>query len=250
MSVPDPAPPGRRIRLWPWVVLAVVSGVGFALHSPWLSLRSIEIVGAVRSDPASRVEAGGVGHGAILVWIDTGALEASIAEDPWVSEARVTRVWPDRLVVEVLERSPAVWIEGQSAWMLVAGDGMVLQGAPTAGGGLLRAAIGTGDHEPGERPEDSLWREVVVLAGVLRDDIGGTMTLRLQGTELWSEAFGHPVRFGTPVDLADKGRALRALLQQQLPVGATVDVSAPLRPVVVPLGAGSNPGGEVEGSGG
>lgn len=238
------------MRFWPWLILAVVAAIGFALHSPWLSLRSVEVVGALRSDPASRVAAAGVGDGAILVWVDTEALEVAVAEDPWVSEVRVTRVWPDRLVVEVLERSPAVWIEGRTAWMLVAADGTVLQSVALAEGGLLRAALSVDDHEPGDRPDDSLWREVVALAGVLRDDIGGTMTLALQGAELWSEALGHPVRFGTPVDLADKGRALRALLQQELPVGATVDVSAPLRPVVVPLGTGLNPTGEVEGSDG
>ena len=61
---------------------------------------------------------------------------------------------------------------------------------------------------------------------------------------MWAEVGGHPVRFGHPIDLADKGRALAALLEEDLPEGATIDVVSPRRPAVVPL---PNPGAEVEG---
>lgn len=105
--IEEQAPAGRRV--WPWLTLvAVVAAAGFALHSPWLSLHSVEVVGAVRSDPAAGVAAAGVGEGAILVWIDTAAVADAVRRDPWVADARVTRVWPDRLIVEVIERTPVI----------------------------------------------------------------------------------------------------------------------------------------------
>jgi cell division protein FtsQ len=222
-------------RVWPWLTLAsVLAAALFALHSPWLSLSEVEVLGAFRSDPGSRVAEAGVGPGAILIWIDTGKVERSVLEDPWVAAASVDRIWPDRLVVEVVERTPVVWIEGFSAWMLVARDGTVLDTAQEPAGGHMKAALAFSDWSPGDRPIDPTWDEVVALAATLRADIGGTLTLEQRGVELWTSAFGHQVRLGNPIDLADKGRTLRALLQEDLPQGATIDVSSPLRPVIVP----------------
>lgn len=223
----------RARRVWPWLaVAALVATAGFALHSPWLSVHEIEIVGAVHADPAPLIAQAGVGEGAILIWVDTARVGRAVSTDPWVADVRVERVWPDRLVVEVLERVPVAWVEGITSWMLVASDGTVLETGLSPGGGYLRAALAFPDLAPGERPADPTWREIVDLATTLRDDIGGTMTVELRGTELWTETFGHPVRLGYPIDLADKARTLRALLEEELPPGAMIDVSSPLRPAI------------------
>jgi hypothetical protein len=58
--------------------------------------------------------------------------------------------------------------------------------------------------------------------------------LEMRGPELWTSALGHDVRFGHPIDLADKGRTLRAMLGEELPVAALIDITSPLRPAVVP----------------
>jgi hypothetical protein len=157
-----------------------------------------------------------------------------VAQDPWVADVRVDRVWPDRLVVEVLERQPVAWMEGTTTWMLVASDGTVLESAAEPGGGYLKAVLAFPDLEPGAQPADATWHEIVALAITLRGDIGGAMTVELIGSELWTESFGHPVRLGYPIDLADKGRTLRVLLQESLPPGATIDVTSPTRPAVAP----------------
>jgi cell division protein FtsQ len=229
------APEGAGRRLWPWLLSgAVVAAAAFALHSPWLALHEIEIVGAVNAAPGPLITAAGVGEGAILIWIDTGAVARAVAEDPWVADVRVDRVWPDRLVVEVLERQPVAWLEGTTTWMLVASEGTVLEVAPEPEGGYLQAVLAFPDLPRGERPVDATWQEIVALATTLRGDIGGAMTVELLGSELWTEIFGHKVRLGYPIDLADKGRTLRALLQEALPPGATLDVSSPTRPAISP----------------
>jgi len=230
-------------RAWPWLALdALVAAAAFALHPPWLSVSEIEVLGAVHSEPEPLIAAAGVGEGAILIWVDTGRLERAVAADPWVADVRVERVWPDRLVVEVLEREPVAWFEGTTGWMLVASDGTVLEVVSEAGGGHLRAVLAFPDLMPGDRPADPTWNEIVAMAVTLRDDIGGLMTVELRGTELWTEALGHQVRLGYPIDLADKARTLRALLLEDLPPGATIDVSSPLRPAV----EGDSPQGAVE----
>ena len=132
--------PARGRRKWPWITLAAIAVIaGVLLHSPWLSVGDIEIRGADQADVAGRVAATGVGEGAILVWVDTGAVADAVLADPWVRDVLVDRVWPDRLLVEVLEHRPALWVEGVRGWMLVSRDGTVLE--PT--GKKVRLKIAT-----------------------------------------------------------------------------------------------------------
>jgi cell division protein FtsQ len=224
-----------RLRRWPLVLLILVSVAALAVaHSPLMAIETVEILGAEHTDVQGVVDGLGVGTGALLLWINTSAIEDAVTREPWVADVRVDRIWPDRVVVEVLEHEPAVWIEGVLGWMLVGRDGTVLDRSDAPGSGLLRAALAFPDRYPGDRSVDPLWNEVVAMALVLSDDIGGTLTLEMRGAEMWTIVFGHDVRLGHPIDLADKGRTLRAMLAEEVPDGAIIDVSSPLRPALVP----------------
>jgi len=227
----EPPPPRRR---WPaLVVLAAVGAVILLANSPLLSVRHIEIDGVERSDAVASVAASGVGEGALLLWVDTGAIDRAVRADPWVADVRVRRVWPDRVVVEVLERRPVAWIEGVLGWMEVAEDGTVVARAHAPGPGLLEASMAFPDLDPGDRPADPTWHEIVAMALVLEGDVGPTMTLEMRGSEMWTSALGHDVRLGFPIDLADKARTLLALLEGDIPAGAVIDVTSPRRPAIV-----------------
>lgn len=241
-----------RRRLWPWVAgvgLVVASAAVWAVHSPWLSVGEIEILGADRADVAGEVASAGVGEGAIMIWVDTAEIEQAIFADPWVRDVRVDRVFPDRLVVEVLERSPAVWIEGASSWMLVADDGTVVQVSGEPDRSVLQARLAAPDRIPGDRPEEPTWDEIVGMAMALEPGLASSAAVYTEGSELWLEVPGHAVRLGAPVDLADKALVLQELLTSgDLPFGAVIDLVAPRRPAVI-LPGGVVPSAEVEGEG-
>jgi cell division protein FtsQ len=220
---------------WTWVILfTVVATVGILLHSPLLALSRIEVVGAVQSDAVSRIAGAGVGEGALLLWVNTGRVENAVAEDPWVLRVSAERVWPNRLVVEVVERVPAVGIEGVSGWMMVSADGVVLDLAPRPTPDLVRAAVPFPDRLRGHRPNDAMWDEIVAMAVILDNGRYMEALLEMRGTEMWTHIGGFEVRFGHPTDLADKARALVAILAEDLPPGSRIDVSSPQRPALVP----------------
>lgn len=230
-------PARRHVLLWSLVALGV--GAAFVLNSPWFSVSEIEVVGEVRSEVTARIAETGIGEGALLLWVDTGAIERAVAADPWVLDVKVERVWPDRVVVEVLERTPVVWIEGVLGWMLVSRDGAVVQTAEHPGEDLMQAALALPDRPVGDRPGDAVWEEVVAMARTM-EGLGTTLRLEMRGSEMWTSAAGVAVRLGHPVELVAKGRVLMAMLGEDLPSGSIIDLTSPLRPAVVPP--------EVEGS--
>ncbi len=247
-----PLPPARRAwAAWVGVgVLLTVLGFGVALHSPWLSVREIEIAGADRVDAAGLLDQAGIGTGAIMIWLDTGAAEAAIAADPWAAAVRVQREWPDRLVVEVEERVPALWVEGSNGWMLLATDGTVLEVADQPGSGLLTASVGLPGVPVGMRSSDALWDELVALSRALATPLASTSRVVTVDGEMWMETPGHRVRLGNPIDLGDKGKVAQVMLADGLPEGATLDVVAPRRPAVIPATALDLSKAELEASNG
>jgi hypothetical protein len=239
-SPPREAPEtgGRRRRRWGrWVLAVAVLLVGTAavvVHTPWLSLREIEVLGAEHSDPGVRIAAAGIGEGKLMVWLRPGVVEEAVAGDPWVSDVRAELVLPDRLVVEVLEHTPAVWIEGTTTWMLVSRSGSVLETAAGPDDTLLRAALAFRDFAPGTVPDDAAWLEVVGLAVSLDPALAASSDLTSVEGTLWIDAGGVDARLGAAVGLADKGRVLGSMLEAGVPDGWTVDLVAPMRPALVP----------------
>jgi hypothetical protein len=255
-----PRPPARRggaplraRRRWVWMLgatgLLLAGAVAVVLHSPWLSVREIEIVGASHADVGGRLAAAGVGRGALMIWLRPGEIEEAVRGDPWVREVRVERIFPGRLVVEVLEHTPALWVGGEDAWMLVARAGAVVEVAGTPGEGLLRAEVNYPDYEAGERPEEPEWDELVSLALALSPQLAAQAWVTSEGGELWVEAGGHRARLGRAEDLADKGRALETLLAGDLPDGAIIDLVAPTRPAISVPGSTAQSAGQGEGDG-
>jgi hypothetical protein len=232
-----PLTPSRQRAWLGWLAVGVgvsiVAGVA-VLHSPLLAVNEIEIAGAEQVEAAEILEEAGIGTGAIMIWLDTSEVEAAFVGHPWVRGVRVERFWPDRLVIDIDERHPAVWMDGPDGWMLVATDGTVLETAETAGEGLLRVSVGSRSAAAGTRPPDVVWEEVVALGRVLAAPLAAVSTLGWEAGELWLTTPEHRVRLGHPIDLADKGRVLQVMMADGLPEGSVLNLVAPRRPAVVP----------------
>lgn len=235
---PGTGRPGRsRSGLrWGWTLaltfLLLAGAAAVVLHSPWMKLRDIEIVGAERSDVAGCLARAGIGPGAFLIWLRPGEVDEAVRTDPWVRDVRVERVFPNRLVVEVLEHQPAVWVGEATEWVLVSEAGFVVAAAEVPGEGVLRARLPWELYDVGEQPSGLEWNELAALDTALSPELAAEAWVTSEGGELWIAARGLRARLGPATDLADKGRAFEALLGTDLPAGSVIDLVAPTRPAV------------------
>ncbi len=67
----------------------------------------------------------------LLSW-DLNQLRESIELQPWIKEAVVRRVFPDKLVIEIKERVPIAYSTVENGTCLVDDDGMLLENRPEA----------------------------------------------------------------------------------------------------------------------
>jgi cell division protein FtsQ len=218
----------RRGRL-PWlvgvlVVLLVGAGVWAVFFSSMLTVQSVQVRG-VHAVPRSAVlTAARVPSGEPLARVDTDAIAARVRAITAVAGARVSRAWPDRVVITVTEREAVAAVTDGSSYQLVDATGLAFRSVskrPTD----LPVALVTGPRR------DVTIRSVVAVSAALPGELRGrvrsitagspdSITLQLDG--------GVKVVWGSAENSDRKVTVLAALMHRKAEV---YDVSAPDLPV-------------------
>jgi cell division protein FtsQ len=104
--------------------IAVASSVRhYALTSPRFSIQEVNLLGGKRVAPDVARDQAGIVPGSNIFALDTALAERKLLENPWISEARVTRDLPRALRVEIKEREPVALAVFAERLYLVTADG-------------------------------------------------------------------------------------------------------------------------------
>jgi cell division protein FtsQ len=99
----------RRAVFFGLAGLGVVAGVAWALlGSRVLVVRSVTVTGTHLVSPAQVIAVADVPDGTSLIGLDTAQVARRVETIRQVASATVAKDWPDRLVITVRERVPAV----------------------------------------------------------------------------------------------------------------------------------------------
>ncbi len=97
-----------------------------AANAAGFRITSIALSGEKHLGVAEIAAAAGITERASLLFLDVDDARARLKADPWIAEATVRKLFPDRLAVSITEREPfALWqMEGRVS--VIAADGTVL----------------------------------------------------------------------------------------------------------------------------
>lgn len=208
---------------------ALVGLVWLLWAGPLLAVRSVQVDGVAILPTAQVREAAGVEEGTPLLRVDVDAAEAGVAALPQVAAVEVTRGWPDRVVITVVERVPVAVVGDPGRRTLMDAGGVLfdtISGEPPAG------VVPVDVAEPG--PDDpataAALAAVTGLPGEVRPQVAGVSAADPDDVVVLLRD-GTLVRWGGPEDSAEKGEVLAALLEQiaagALEPAGTIDVSTP-----------------------
>ena len=88
--------------------------------------RSVEVRGSARLSSAQVVALAGVDRRTNVPWLDEGAVERRLEQDPWIAHAEVRVAFPLTIEISVTERTPVGVAFGPQGATLVAADGTTL----------------------------------------------------------------------------------------------------------------------------
>ena len=95
----------------------------YALTSPRFAIQEVNLLGGKRLSPEQARDQAGVVLGGNVFALDTALAERKLLENPWVSEARVTRDLPRSLRIEIKERVAVALAVFSDRLYLVTADG-------------------------------------------------------------------------------------------------------------------------------
>lgn len=221
----------RKVRWFKLAAIAVVLGVIVIaiLASPIFSVRDVQVEGAIYTSQDSITAATDMLDGNSYFTLDTNGASDILKKDPWVEDVRISKHFPDTVVIEVDERVPVVWYVGEdNKARVVDAEGRVitvLEGWPTdylqvtgVGPSLSAGAVADVGYRAAAQTVIALPDELRRLVQSLELSPGGELSMVLSS--------GTTVRFGAPTDLQNKLVSVVVLLRRQNPTDiAVIDVS-------------------------
>ncbi|MDQ4149227.1 MAG: FtsQ-type POTRA domain-containing protein [Actinomycetota bacterium] len=217
----------------------LVVGAQAAYRLAPLEVREVEVVGnsGRRVSPAGIVAISGISKGDRILGISTSRVVRRITAHPWIARARVERILPSKVRVEVVERVPAVVLVTGRGPYLVDSEGVVLQ---QGNENLVNLLDVPATHlEPGSRVTAREFIHSLRIYRGLPKEVRGTVALIRAPTidGIRFELFdGSSIFYGAGEKLTEKNTAVLSLLNAP-PKGAPrlIDVRVPGRPAFRPL---------------
>jgi cell division protein FtsQ len=98
-------------------------------RAPWLNIRVIQLEGDLQRNNVATLRANAAPRlSGNVVSIDLDRARAAFEAVPWVRQATLRRVWPDRLAVQLVEHRPvALWLAEDGSERLVNDQGEVFE---------------------------------------------------------------------------------------------------------------------------
>jgi len=246
----------RRLLLTAVLVVGVVTGAWFLLHSSLFTARVVVVHGEVHTTVREIEAAAGVLSHPPLIDVDPGAVASRLERLPWIATAAVDRQWPDGLRISVVERTPVAVIRlshpapsgatqahvgaGSPAptvagWAEVDRTGRVLADVSSPPAGLVPVTAPVSPGVPGTNVGTAAAPGLAVAASLPKAfsaqvtgvDVGhgGVVTLTMTSPVT--------VDLGDVVELPAKYEDVAAILAgAKLAAGDVIDVSVPRAPVV------------------
>lgn len=201
------------------VVAALVYVVGF---SPVLAVEDVQVAGTKVATVDDVRQAAGVGRGTPLVQVDVAAVAERVAGLPPVAEVSVSRQWPHRVRIEVVERVARLAVKAGTGYLVADAAGVVFDSAKSLPKGLIRV-------EADPKDQRVLVDTGTVYSALSAGLAGKVETIEARGRDSITLHLkdGVSVFWGSVEQSELKSQVIDALLPEG---GRIFDVSAPSHP--------------------
>ena len=123
------------------------TAAGEAVGNAGFRVRSIDVRGIERMDPRPVYELAADQKTTAMPLLDVTGIRQRLLEYGWVKDARVSRRFPDTLVIDIVERRPAALWQDEDRLTLIDAEGVVLDRVPVSQMPDLPLLVGKGANE-------------------------------------------------------------------------------------------------------
>ncbi|HTT52944.1 MAG TPA: FtsQ-type POTRA domain-containing protein [Streptosporangiaceae bacterium] len=216
-----------RAAFFALMAVAIVAGAGWALlESRFFVVRGVAVTGTHLVAPAEVRSAADIPAGLPLIRVNTTAVAHRVEQIPQVQSTQVSREWPDRVLISVTERTPALAVPSGHDFELIDKDGVVVESVSERPLDMPVLDLPAGTQPAALRGSPDVYAAAVVVRELPRyltrslvsvqAPSAGQVTLRLSN--------GVSIIWGGADRAAEKAKELAVLMRTH---ARSYDVSAP-----------------------
>ncbi len=176
----------RRLRRFRWrriiivlALLAAVAGAVVLYRSPLLRVQEVEVISATSTSPERIAELADL-EGASMFNTPLDEAEARIVALPLVKGAKAQRLWPNKVRIEVIERTPWGYWNLAGTSYVIDGEGVILPDVePPEGAPVIHDVGAPANLSQGDRVD----ADAVRLAQALLKSVPDQLALRIMQFE-------------------------------------------------------------------
>lgn len=105
----------------------MICGYNFAISSPYFEIKEIIVQGCKELTEKEILSSAAIKPSQNLLAINLGAIARRIESNPWIKEASVGREFPNRLIIDIQERTAIALVKRDKGFDLLDNDGVVFK---------------------------------------------------------------------------------------------------------------------------
>ena len=116
-----------RIGVLITVLIFIVASAG-VLMFPALNITEVYCEGCVNTKPEDIITSANIETGGNILLANTGRARRTVAENPLIEEAKVRRIFPNKICISVRERTPSAYVmSGAAECAIINEEGIILE---------------------------------------------------------------------------------------------------------------------------
>ena len=224
----SPANQRWRAVFFTLMAIAIVAGVGWALlESRFFVVRGVQVTGTHLVTPAQVRTAADIPAGLPLIRVNDAVVARRVEQLRQVQSARVTRDWPDKVLIAVSERVPALAVPVSQGYDLIDKDGVVVESVSEQPLGTPILDLPAGSAQPAAlRGNPAVYAAAVVVRELPRYLARELVSVQAPSSTEVTLRLSHGVSiiWGGTDRAAEKAKELAVLMRTH---ARSYDVSAP-----------------------
>ena len=226
----------RRVLVVLLVAGVLAGGVWLVFFSSVMAVKGVRVEGTAVLDPREVRRVAAVPGGAPLATVDLDGVQQRVTGLVPVLDVDVSRSWPDRVRIDVVERQAVAVVETPEGLRGVDEEGVRFRSYPSRPRGLplLRDDTPSSPGGPAGNEQRDAFAEAAAVVTALPADLVRRVdyvSVRTIDTISLSLRDGRTVLWGSAAQSASKAEVLAVLLERK---ASSYDVSVPGRPVIRP----------------
>lgn len=216
------------------IILALIVGIVYFMTSDFFNVKKVQVTGGEHIVEENKAGVRKLVLGKSIFRVPTGNIKSILSRNPWVKEVKISKDYPDRVVININERKPVAVLSDGISYYTVSGDGHVLEISEKPSQLVQIMDIPLKNLSVGEKINSEEFKQALEIYKSLPQSLKkDVMVISAPSVErIVMYVGGVEVIYGMAEHIEEKNTVLKEILSREGTSVISIDIRVPTNPIV------------------